>query len=148
LADRDSRSIFVSNLPFSATREQILAVFTKFGEVKHLDSKSLHKGYCFVEYGSPDHAAAAAKSPPLAMDSRTLVIEERRTKGSSANGVAHKPNKPKDAKVLVNEDSSYKDRELKDRKHASEWKQQIRRDRLSQSKSSLPQNTPANGDRN
>lgn len=57
------KSIYVGNMPYSATKEQIESLFAKFGEVHSvkiiLDKESRRpKGFCFVEMD--DEAAMKA----------------------------------------------------------------------------------------
>ncbi len=76
--------IYVGNLPFSATSEQLNEMFSKFGTV---DSAKIvmdrdtgrSKGFGFVEMSSGDEAAAAIeKLNGSDMGGRSLVVNEAR----------------------------------------------------------------------
>jgi RNA recognition motif-containing protein len=76
--------IYVGNLPFSATSEQLNEMFSKFGTV---DSAKIvmdrdtgrSKGFGFVEMSSGDEAAAAIeKLNGQDMGGRSLVVNEAR----------------------------------------------------------------------
>ena len=76
--------IYVGNLPFSATSEQLNEMFAKFGTV---DSAKIvmdrdtgrSKGFGFVEMSSGDEAAAAIeKLNGSDMGGRSLVVNEAR----------------------------------------------------------------------
>lgn len=66
LALKDSRTVYVGNLSFYTTEMQIEEVFSSVGPVKRvimgLNMKTKTPcGFCFVEYYTTDHAAAALK---------------------------------------------------------------------------------------
>jgi RNA recognition motif-containing protein len=76
--------IYVGNLPFSATSEQLNEMFSKFGTV---DSAKIvmdrdtgrSKGFGFVEMSTGDEAAAAIeKLNGQDMGGRSLVVNEAR----------------------------------------------------------------------
>ena len=76
--------IYVGNLPFTATNEQINEMFSRFGAV---DSAKIlmdrdtgrSKGFGFVEMSSADEAAAAIdKLNGSDMGGRSLVVNEAR----------------------------------------------------------------------
>lgn len=59
----DTGRLFVRNLPFTATEEDLHQHFGKFGEIDELkiplDDLQRSKGYAFVQYKYPEHAVAA-----------------------------------------------------------------------------------------
>jgi len=70
----------VSNVPFTATEEQVRAIFTKFGEVKSVSVNS-NKGLAFIDMANPDIALRAidsGRSGELALEGRTLKVEEKK----------------------------------------------------------------------
>jgi RNA recognition motif-containing protein len=65
--DRADRSVYVSNIPYKATRQDISEVFSQFGPVASVtipfDSLSgLVRGYAFVDFAAPEGAQAALGS--------------------------------------------------------------------------------------
>jgi len=79
-------SLFVRNLPYSVTQEQVKLKFQELGEIK---SVTLKQGYAFVEFVSADVAKQVIKktiSNPVYIDKRLLAIEERRGKDSGGGG--------------------------------------------------------------
>jgi len=80
--ENDSR-LYVSNIPFAVSEDTLKLTFSKFGEVKAVDTHSVSKGYCFIDYGTREgmlSALRAAKEAMITIDNRTLVIEERKGK--------------------------------------------------------------------
>jgi len=73
-------SLFVSNVPFTATEEQVRAIFTKFGEVKSV-SVNNNKGLAFIDMANPDIALRAidsGRNGELALEGRTLSVAEKK----------------------------------------------------------------------
>ncbi len=88
-----SQRIFVGNLPFSATEEQLTELFGKHGEVT---SSSVVKdkftnrsrGFAFVEMASGEAASAAiAALAGYSMDGRALTVNiaKPRSEGDRGN---------------------------------------------------------------
>eukprot|EP01114_Cavostelium_apophysatum_P005048 TRINITY_DN1562_c0_g1_i1.p1 TRINITY_DN1562_c0_g1~~TRINITY_DN1562_c0_g1_i1.p1 ORF type:complete len:470 (-),score=125.71 TRINITY_DN1562_c0_g1_i1:1379-2788(-) len=126
---KEGFTIYVNNIPFSATEEQVKAALAHLGESKSISLRP-GKGFAFVEYGSPEIAqniAQTAQKNPVVMDGRTLVIEEKRirtdapsgfkgekkprspsenrdrSRGNSFQGKQGKPEKPKEKKPFHKE---------------------------------------------
>jgi RNA recognition motif-containing protein len=86
--------IFVGNLPFSATEDQLSQLFTPHGEVASVSIvkdkfTDRSRGFAFVEMSSAEAATAAiAALANHSMDSRTLTINvaRERTEGGSRGG--------------------------------------------------------------
>lgn len=57
----DPRSIYVSNLPFAAKRNQVYEAFKGFGKITQI-TMQYEKGYAFIEYETPENAQSAIKS--------------------------------------------------------------------------------------
>lgn len=62
-----AKRLFVGNLPYSLSPEELREVFGQFGEVVEVDLRSDRetgrpKGYGFIEMGTEDSAGAAAKA--------------------------------------------------------------------------------------
>lgn len=76
-----STKIMVKNVPFEATRNEIRDLFAPFGELKsvRLPNKAGgkgHRGFAFVEYVTPDEAAAAIDALGTThLYNRRLVID-------------------------------------------------------------------------
>jgi len=62
--EENKKKLFVGNLPFSATQEELQEVFSKFGEITNVNlitdrMSGRPKGFAFVEYSSEEEAQAA-----------------------------------------------------------------------------------------
>ncbi|KAF9528842.1 hypothetical protein CPB83DRAFT_853827 [Crepidotus variabilis] len=75
-------SIFVGNLPWSATQEELQELFAEFGEVQririHTQSDGRPRGFAHVEFASKDAAVAcftSAAEEALFFGGRDLVID-------------------------------------------------------------------------
>jgi len=79
-------ALFVSNVPFNATEEQVRTAFLKFGGVQSV-SIIQNKGYVFLELVSVEAAQKAiqsGKDGELVIDGRKLSVEERKPKKEGA----------------------------------------------------------------
>jgi len=73
-------SLFVSNVPFNATEEQVKTIFSKIGEVSSV-SVNKSKGIAFIDMANPDIALKAiesARNGELVLDGRPLKVEEKK----------------------------------------------------------------------
>jgi RNA recognition motif-containing protein len=73
-------SLFVSNVPFSATEEQVRAIFVQFGEVKSV-SVNTNKGLAFIDMATADIALKAidsGRNGELVLEGRTLSVVEKK----------------------------------------------------------------------
>ncbi len=81
--------LYVGNLPFSATKDQLVELFSQFGEVT--DSVVISdratgrsRGFGFVELASEEAAKeAVAKMDGFEMDGRQLKVNEARPKSDN-----------------------------------------------------------------
>ncbi len=87
------QKIYVGNLPFSATDEDVRALFTPHGSVMSCalptDRESgSPRGFGFVEMEAPDAAKAIAALNGQDFQGRTLTVNEARPRaeGRSGNG--------------------------------------------------------------
>ncbi|KAL9672333.1 hypothetical protein QQ045_028583 [Rhodiola kirilowii] len=92
----DGHSIYVRNLPLSATIEQLQDEFKKFGPIKRdgIQVRS-HKGFCFgfVEFELQSSLQSALEASPIVIGDRKAVIEEKRTTTRvGSNGRGGRPN--------------------------------------------------------
>ena len=86
--------IFIGNLPFSATEDQLSQLFAPHGEVASVSIvkdkvTDRSRGFAFVEMSNADAATAAiAALANHSMDNRTLTINvaRERTEGGSRGG--------------------------------------------------------------
>ncbi|XP_028753779.1 ras GTPase-activating protein-binding protein 2 isoform X3 [Neltuma alba] len=91
--EAEGHSIYVRNLPFNATVEQLEEVFKKFGPIKHdgIQVRS-SKGFCFgfVEFEELSSMQSALEAAHVTIGGRQAAIEEKRTttrvSGSSGRG--------------------------------------------------------------
>lgn len=83
---RDLQTVFLSNLDFSVTEDEIREIFSKFGQIDDLrlvrNYKGLSKGYCYVEYSSIQGAKEALKHDRMAIGNRPVFISEINKKKS------------------------------------------------------------------
>jgi len=80
-----SKSIYVGNLPWSATEAQLRALFAEHGEVISVNLVSDRetgraRGFGFVEMGDADASKAIEQLDNYSLDGRTLRVNEARPK--------------------------------------------------------------------
>ena len=80
-----SKSIYVGNLPWSATEAQIQTLFAEHGEVISVNLVSDRdtgraRGFGFVEMGDADARAAIEALDNFSLDGRTLRVNEAKPK--------------------------------------------------------------------
>ena len=78
----DKRTIFVNNLPYDITKEQIKEMFVKYGEI--LDVRVIYnpktnkpRGYCYVEFSDEDSTVKClndVKDNPIMLLGRKIII--------------------------------------------------------------------------
>ena len=115
----DTGRLFVRNLPFSATEEELREFFGQFGDLTevHLpiykDTK-LQKGYAFIQYMMPEHAVTAyAKCHGDIFQGRILDIIPGKEKKSDNPELSYNPNdsfqlkKEKQRKKEANQDFNW-----------------------------------------
>ncbi|XP_048329439.2 nuclear transport factor 2 isoform X1 [Ziziphus jujuba] len=80
--EAEGHSIYVRNLPYDATVEQLEEEFKKFGPIKRdgIQVRS-SKGFCFgfVEFQSLSSMQSALEASPIMIGDRQAVVEEKRT---------------------------------------------------------------------
>ncbi|KAK7330282.1 hypothetical protein VNO77_24472 [Canavalia gladiata] len=81
--EAEGHSIYIRNLPFNATVEQLEEVFKKFGPIKHggIQVRSSKHGFCFgfVEFEELSSMHSALEASPIIVGERQAVVEEKRT---------------------------------------------------------------------
>ncbi|VDO06287.1 unnamed protein product [Rodentolepis nana] len=72
---KDDRTVFISNLPFVTTEDELKAIFQKCGEVVSIrlvrDYAGKSKGFGYVEFPSPDQAALALELDRTPINTKT-----------------------------------------------------------------------------
>lgn len=82
--EREGHSVYVGNLPFEATSEQVYNLFAKVVTIKDI---ALKRGYGFVDLTSAEDLKKALDhftEHPVTLDGRLLVIEDR-NRGAKSN---------------------------------------------------------------
>lgn len=79
------KSIYVGNIPYTATKEQISEIFSKYGEVKSvkiiLDKETKKpKGFCFVEMQDNEALQAISNLNNKEFLGRSLRVNEAKSK--------------------------------------------------------------------
>ncbi|KAF7458944.1 putative RNA-binding protein musashi [Cryptosporidium felis] len=74
---RSHRRLYVKNLPFSASTESLIDLFSRFGDVEEgivLKKDGKSRGYAFVTYKTIESALLACKNP-IMMNGRFLMVK-------------------------------------------------------------------------
>ena len=83
----DPNTIFLRNIPYSATDEDVKSRFSKYGEIKRVNilterfrGQTVSRGIGFVEFASPDSVAKALdqSAEAIVINDRKLVIFQAR----------------------------------------------------------------------
>ena len=80
-----SKSIYVGNLPWSATEDQIRNLFSQYGTVNSVNlvtdrETGRARGFGFVEMAAADAAGAIQALDGTTMDGRSLKVNEAQPK--------------------------------------------------------------------
>lgn len=78
-----SKKIYVGNLPFQATEDQVRDMFSEYGTIESLAmindrDTGRFRGFCFVEMAPADADKAIAALDGKDMDGRSLRVNEAR----------------------------------------------------------------------
>ena len=92
-SDKNMKKIYVGNLPFSATEDEVRGLFATHGEIESVAlitdrETGRPRGFGFVEMSPADADAAIAALDGKEMDGRNLRVNEaqpRRDNGGSQN---------------------------------------------------------------
>ena len=84
-----AKSIYVGNLPWSATEEQVQSLFADYGPVVSVKLVSDRetgraRGFGFVEMGEPDARSAIASLNGASYEGRSLRVNEAEQRKSRA----------------------------------------------------------------
>lgn len=79
-SSKDDRTVFVSNLAFTETEDVIRKIFSKVGTITDFrlvkDFKGRSKGFCYVEFSSPEEAVQALKKDREALNNRPIFVSK------------------------------------------------------------------------
>ena len=86
-----SKRIYVGNLPFRATEDQVRDLFSRYGPVDHVAmitdrETGKFRGFCFVEMGDADADAAIKALNGTQVDGRSLRINEAQPRENNRSG--------------------------------------------------------------
>ncbi|KAH1074627.1 hypothetical protein J1N35_026955 [Gossypium stocksii] len=91
--EAEGHSIYVRNLPYTATPAQLEVAFKKFGPIKRngIQVRSNKQGFTFgfVEFENASSVQSALEASPITIGDRQAAVEEKRTNtrvGSSGTG--------------------------------------------------------------
>jgi len=90
-------SVFVGNLPFSASEEQVRELFAQYGGVESVRlitdrDTGRPRGFGFVEMDPDDAVAAIEALNGTEMDGRALRVNEAQERGGGGGG--RRPKRP------------------------------------------------------
>jgi RNA recognition motif-containing protein len=85
------KKIYVGNLPFSATEDDVRELFGRYGEVESVNlitdrETGRARGFGFVEMGEEDATNAIRSLDGETMDGRQLKVNEARPRGEGGGG--------------------------------------------------------------
>jgi cold-inducible RNA-binding protein len=86
-----SKRVYVGNLSFGATEEQVNELFAQYGTVESVAmindrNTGRFRGFCFVEMEDSAADAAIAALNDSELDGRTLKVNEARPREDRSNG--------------------------------------------------------------
>ncbi|KAL1740693.1 hypothetical protein HDZ31DRAFT_85297 [Schizophyllum fasciatum] len=95
---RPQKCLFVGNIPFNTTEEEVLEVFGAFGEIEHtrpgVSPNGTARGFCHVQFTTLESAQAAISAHnenPLWLRNRRLRLDYAQ---SNVRGTARRSDKP------------------------------------------------------
>ena len=80
-----NKSLYVGNMPYSATEDQLRTMFEPFGPIAEVRIIG-DKGFAFVEVPEENTAAAIAATNGQDMGGRTLTVNEARPRTEGGGG--------------------------------------------------------------
>jgi RNA recognition motif-containing protein len=86
-----SKKLYVGNLSFEATEEQVRDLFTPYGTVESINmitdrSSGQFRGFCFVEMESSAANASISALDGHDLDGRTLKVNEAKPREDRSDG--------------------------------------------------------------
>ncbi|KAL6159454.1 hypothetical protein ACJQWK_06036 [Exserohilum turcicum] len=115
-------TLYVGNLYYEVTEEQLRRVFSRFGEIANVkmvyDNRGLSRGFAYVEFGSVDDAKAAIDSLDMQVfEGRNLVVQFHQPRYPTlSRGVNSKldPSPPSKTLFIGNMSFEMSDKDLND----------------------------------
>nr|CDS27729.1 squamous cell carcinoma antigen [Hymenolepis microstoma] len=110
---KDDRTVFISNLPFVTTEDELKVIFQKVGEVVSIrlvrDYAGKSKGFGYVEFLSPDQAASALELDRTPINTNTakgvigrpMFVSVCDTNRSKTSGFHYSTGFPEPKKLFV-----------------------------------------------
>jgi RNA recognition motif-containing protein len=84
--DNNTAKLFIGNLPYEITEEELNDLFSQYGEVKEVFAPR-QKGYAFVTFANPEDAQKALEAmKDYELKGRKLNIDMARAKSRDDNG--------------------------------------------------------------
>ncbi|GKY98873.1 hypothetical protein MPSEU_000843200 [Mayamaea pseudoterrestris] len=90
--------LYVANLPFEATKEELVEFFQTYGDVSEVyipmnRNKNINKGYAFVTMKNEDVSTTLEKASGVAFQGRELIVNQSLAPGEKAARREKGPNK-------------------------------------------------------
>lgn len=87
------KKIYVGNLAYNTNEQELEGFFGTYGEIVHLKlvrdfATGKSKGFCFIEFATPDQAQAALDSNGKDLQGRSLKVSLAREQQGGGNGGA------------------------------------------------------------
>ncbi|KAF1975860.1 RNA binding domain-containing protein [Bimuria novae-zelandiae CBS 107.79] len=117
-----NNTVYVGNLYYEVTADQLKRVFSRFGEIESVrviyDNRGLSRGFAYVEFKNVDDARAACENLDMQVfEGRNLVVQFHRAKENSktlGEGGSYQPNPPSKTLFIGNMSFEMSDKDLND----------------------------------
>ncbi|KAH8732895.1 hypothetical protein GQ44DRAFT_696630 [Phaeosphaeriaceae sp. PMI808] len=119
-----SKTVYVGNLYYEVTADQLKKVFSRFGEVSGVklvyDNRGLSRGFGYVDFQNISDAQSAIDNLDMQLfEGRNLVVQYHRAKPRSGSGIgngnfAHEPSAPSNTLFIGNMSFEMSDKDLND----------------------------------
>jgi len=127
-APKVNQTLYIGNLYYEVTDEQLQRVFSRFGEVASarivFDNRGLSRGFGYVEFKNKEDAQAALDNlHQQVFEGRNLVVQFHVPKSSNTGGASfkrpfstsfNKPNEPSKTLFICNMSFEMSDKDLND----------------------------------
>lgn len=114
------RTLYIGNLYYEVTADQLQRVFSRFGEIENVkiiyDNRGLSRGFGYVEFKNiPDAQTAIDNLDMQVFEGRNLVVQFHREKpGFGKNNRANSTNSPSKTLFIGNMSFEMSDKDLND----------------------------------
>ncbi|XP_064398817.1 squamous cell carcinoma antigen recognized by T-cells 3-like isoform X3 [Halichondria panicea] len=103
---KEARTVFVSNLSFKATEDELREIFTPCGliaEIRLIRTRQSNKGnvYAYVEFATPDPVASALGLDKTEIEGRPMYVSQFKEKGRPVSSLGDKTPQRSDSKATV-----------------------------------------------